>query len=262
MDTKVFLSQASVLPLPLWYAVRLAKKAGFDGVEIFNFQRFWRNSPERCRALARKNNLDIHFHQIWFREKNEHHLHNRILDGIGCLPSFDSSLEGEFGGIHEPVVLYPYRWRETLEKPNYWFQTHTHYRNGKPLISFEDFCKAVVDNNLSVVFDTQHVLEFMLGKMDGVKSLPTKQKEIMPLLEDAWQILGSYTKEIHLNDYCPPHHNVFPGHGVFPLVDFTGVVRQSEWSGTVIPEVDPKHLLGRTLSERLLRLQNTVALLV
>jgi sugar phosphate isomerase/epimerase len=239
--------------------MKLSKKAGFDGVEIFNFQRFWRNSPEKCRAVARKNNLDIHFHQIWFREKGDHHLHNRILDGIGCLPSFNSSLEGEFGKMYEPVVLYPYRWKEALGKPNYWFQTHTHYRNGKLLISFEDFCKAVVDNNLSVVFDTQHVLEFMLGKMDGVKSLPTNKKEIMSLLEEAWQILGPYTKEIHLNDYHPPYHNVFPFFGVFPLNWFVSMVKDSAWSGTVIPEVDPRHLLKHSLSERLSVLRYIVA---
>ncbi|HEY4510650.1 MAG TPA: TIM barrel protein [Candidatus Paceibacterota bacterium] len=253
---KIFLSSGSIFPLSVSQAIRFARDAGYDGVEVVNLYG-WRNkNVEKYRELARKYELALHFHEVWSLEDNPTHKINHFLNLLGRLPPTDSSLERQFGGVTEPVVVYPHRWKEVLDKRNFWLQTCSVHRDGKLRSSYGEFLKIIIKNRLPVVFDTQHYLEWCLVTM-GVENIPSDSLVLFNLLQQGWRVLGQYVKEIHLNDFSPSlghemGRNLFLGTGVLPLREFASLVRQSGWDGIIVPEISPTHILslrpGKTVS--------------
>lgn len=145
--------------------------------------------------------------------------------------------------VNIPTVIQADRLNELYRHndlaPSYWFQTDCIWDGSKPKLLFSEFIRIVNEHHLPVVFDTQHYLEWRLSVFRDLTKLPTNPKRIFSLLEEGWGILGSNTKEIHLNDWRPETRNVFPGTGIAPLREFGCLVKSMDWNGYVVPEISP-----------------------
>lgn len=239
---KVLLSSMSLFGLPLGMIFRKARESGFDGVEVFLFNPV-EQRVEKARRLADQYELMLHFHEVWSSEESPSS-YERVLQLLGLLPGKDKSfIDLVPPSIHEPVVVYANHYAEVCSK-NHWLQTiSTFFENLTCKVSFPDFISGVLKGNLPIVFDTQHYLQYRLGLG---KEIPTGVG-LVKLLCDGWLCLNSLVKEIHLNDFCVNRgstmgRNVFLGEGQAPLDEFCKTVRESGWSGTIVPEVSPFHL--------------------
>ena len=229
------------------------KEAGFDGVEChliggLRSSRNIRDVREEVASLG----LDIRFHQGWSWESGQRNLHNVILRPLGALVPVGMSLTEQVRDVGtDPVVIYGNHGRGP-RRENYLYQTSSEYVHGKvSAMSFSDYVSAVKSSGLPVVFDTQHVLEWSLDT-ENVAGLPTSPATLKKLVEELWEELHPYVREIHLCDFDPSlggsyGRNVFLGNGVFPLTEFATVVRASGWSGVITPEVSFQYLHGHKL---------------
>ena len=115
-------------------------------------------------------------------------------------------------------------------------------------MSFENFLSSAKFTSASLVFDTQHVLEWS-ENTHNVSGLTTKTDLLTTTIQSLWDKVHRQVKEIHLCDFDPrrgPSHgrNVPLGEGVFPLSEFAKMVNASKWSGVITPEVNPSYLKG------------------
>lgn len=243
MRVPVLLPYIEFFGAPAFASFETARACGFDGVEVHLQPRMIKKVPQ-YRALAAKLGLTLHFHQPWNVDDNPTYLFMRLLQAFGQLPRSGYRFDDHFADVAEPIVAYPDRAEECAGRDNCWLQTcPTYRRDGLPRVAFVDFLDIVRRNHLSVVFDTQHYLEYRLS-LTGVEGLPTDRYQLGELFAEGWKILGKHVREIHLVD-CDPclghtrGRNVFPGEGVLPLHGFCEMVVASGWSGPVVPEVSP-----------------------
>lgn len=249
---KVLLSSMSLFGLPLEMIFRKAWKGGFDGVEVFLFNPV-EQRVEKARRLAERYELMLHFHEVCSFEEAPSSS-DRVLQLLGLSPRKDKSFIDRVPPfIHEPVVVYANHYTE-VSSQNHWLQTISmFFENWTCKVGFPDFISGVLKGNLPIVFDTQHYLQYRLGLG---KEIPTGVG-LVKLLCDGWLCFHGLVKEIHLNDFCVNKgsmmgRNVFLGGGQAPLDEFCKTVRESGWSGTIVPEVSPFHLFpyrGSRLAE-------------
>jgi Xylose isomerase-like TIM barrel len=226
----------------------LVAEAGFDGIEAL-----YRNEThaQRLRELADANGLRIHFHQIWTLKGSPSHWHNHVLAGFGLVSNEGIPLcispNARTYTRQEPFVAYGEI--DTLEQcqfANIWVQTCPNHDSGLIMHDerFTSFCEHVRKRNHRVVFDTHHVLELMVGRM-GIEYLSTNTETLLSMLIQAWDILGPYTTEIHLNDIDPRRghtsgRSLLIGTGILPLRSFWDhVVRGKYMPQHIVPEVHP-----------------------
>lgn len=254
---KVLLSSMSLFGLPLGVIFRKARESGFDGVEVFLFNPV-EQRIEKARRLADRYGLLLHFHEVCSFEESPSSC-ERVLQLLGLSPRKDKSFIDRVPlSIHEPVVVYANHYAEVTSQ-NHWLQTISMFlENWRCKVSFPDFISAVLNHNLPIVFDTQHYLQYRLGL--GKEML--MGAGLVKLLCDGWLCLHGLVKEIHLNDFCVEKgsimgRNVFLGEGQAPLEEFCKTVRESGWSGTIVPEVSPFHLFPFR-ERRLAELRRTV----
>lgn len=246
----VFLPYVELLWKRIPASLKEIKLAGFDGIECHLIGQL--RSPQRVAEVcseAADLNLGIHFHQGWSWKTGQPNLYNFILRSIGSLVPTGTSLDNQ---IHTNTNLYPVVIYGNLvnkpRRPNYRYQTDSEHVDQQYAMSFNEFLTIVKDQNPSIVFDTQHVLEWFQN-VQGVEGLPTNSLTIRNLVTYLWQELRLYVAEIHLCDFNPQlgrshGRNVFLGNGIFPLVEFCKMVCKSGWDGVVVPEVGPQHLIG------------------
>lgn len=249
MRVPVLLPYIEFFGAPAFVSFETALACGFNGVEVHLQPRVIKKVPQ-YRALAAKLGLTLHFHQPWNVDDNPTYLFMRVLQTFGQLPRSGYRFDDHFAGVTEPIVAYPDRAEECAGRDNCWLQTcPTYRRDGLPRVAFVEFLDIVRRDHLSVVFDTQHYLEYRLG-LTGVEGLPTDRYRLGELLAEGWGLLGKHVREIHLVDFDPRRghtrgRNVFPGEGVLPLHGFCEMVVASGWSGSVVPEVSPLALWPR-----------------
>jgi hypothetical protein len=259
----------SLFGLPMNVAMKMAKNAGFDGIEVLLNHWYMAQIPH-YRNIAQDIGLNLHFHQAWSSEEDPTDWRFTLMEAARYLPQSGYALEDNvpFFITKEPVVIDAGRLLEIKSRPtsiseltrpipnNYWFQTDTVVNSeGYRLIYFDEFAKLVQQNNLPVVFDTQHCLEWTLGRFRRLQSIAWKAHiesiDLITLmkaqLKKCWEQLGPHTKEIHLNDFNPitGKGNLFPGEGLVPLQYFCDLVKKSGWQGVVVPEVSPSPNLWR-----------------
>ena len=242
---QIYLSLMSLFPRGLRFFIESAETAGFNGIEVFNFQ-FSKKKIRNSADLAKKIGLNVHFHQAWPYEDDPTWI-NWLLNKLGFLPPLGLDAKIQFEGIDEPVVVCPDEWRDAVGRKNFWTQTNLSHGPKGMKMSLSDFIDIVKRYKLSVVFDTQHYLEDCFRK-NGVEFISSDKEILLDLLAKSWEQLGPYTKEIHLCDFNPKlgnqkGRNLFLGEGIFPLEGFADMVKKSGWNGTIIPEVKSQHIL-------------------
>lgn len=245
---QILASKLSLFGLPMKTTMKRVKDAGFQGIEVLCTDRV-RNYYQRCRQFAEELGLTLHLHQAWSADEDPSDWKFRILERVGYLPQSGYRLRDNvpWNLVDVPTVIQADRlseaWGLVRIVPYYWFQTDSVWDGSKPKIDFWEFVRLVKQYNLSVVFDTQHYLEWRLGIFRNISQM-TNTNWLLPLLEEGWELLGPYTKEIHLNDFDPRtgERNVFPGTGTFPMAAFCSLVRASDWHGCIVPEVNPQTL--------------------
>ena len=245
----IFLCAIPLFPLPTSVKIWLAKKHGYDGIEILvtakNKHRLKKISEE-----VHSSGLGVSFHQPWSLAENPTHGVNKILDIIGVLPETDYTLGNFFQSMPAdvPVTLYADRIREEWNHPRKRFQTCSVFnKNLEFKLSYKEFCKEVLWQKAKVTFDTQQVLEYYLN-IQGVEGLlGYNRDELLDILIHCWNDLGGKenVEEIHWNDSSPSlghtaGRNVFLGSGVLPLDQFAEYILKDGWdykNKTVVPEV-------------------------
>jgi sugar phosphate isomerase/epimerase len=252
---KIHLPYITLFGVPILPLCRI-QAAGFDGVEIHLIN--YRDTSRVSETIARATRLGlkVSVHQAWSLEESPTFWFNHLLNFLGYLPHAGYTLAGHLPAGDLPTVVYASRWQEVTNHPNWQLQTCDILDEKQDFkISYNRFVRLVTLHKFAVVFDTQHVLEFMLNQ-HGVEDLPFDPKELLKLLTKAWDDLGSYVREIHLND-CNPglgHHtgrNIRLGEGILPLKEFIQYVKQSGWDGIVTPEVSPFKLIAGDELEKL-----------
>lgn len=278
---KIFLSQPLVAPFfpPVcgpfkifgglaarWIArraARIAKAAGFDGVELFCVDA---NYLQEMVDIVKARDLSARTHQLWSFVGGQNHWYNHVFRWLGMLRAEDMPLQKQ-AVLGVPLIVYADKWREVLDShsgvQNFLIQTCTEHLQRKFRLSWTEFLKIQEEYRFPIAFDTQHVLEWMNGKI-GVSRLQKGGDFLLTRLKYAWDILGQDVVEIHWNDCVlggddTRDRNVYPGVGGLPLEKFAQYVRASGWEGVVVPEVSPLHLpRGGTHVEKLAALRREV----
>lgn len=266
--TTIFLPTFSLIWLTHRTICKIAKKAGFHGLEIF-ISNWNKNKLQKLARQAFEHGLMTSYHLPWSLEQNSTHFINSVLSIIGFLPPNGYKPSELCTDVHGglDVVHYADEIVEGAGTPgNHYqkvFQTCSLFENGEYKISWKDFLEIVRSGCFPVVLDVQHVLEFMLN-IKGVEGLKKyTQTELLHLLIFAWdQIGGEKITEIHWVD-CNPSlghtlgRNVWPGKGVLPLTEFADFIIGRGWNGRVVPEVR-QDLLFSESTKKLKLLRETV----
>lgn len=231
---------------------RLAK-AGFGAIEVFLFPSQAENVP-LWRKCARRYGLSLSLHQPWSRSEGGGYLINRILDTAGYLPREGYTLQGLTSGARgEMCVTYCDRFDEVLKITHsgaaHAFQTTTAWSGvgseRKLRMSYCEFLECIVPSRFPIVFDTYHVLEWILDS-PGKKLLRWSEKELASTLLAAWNDIDpERIIEIHWNDFAPIREDdlrdCLPGDGLLAngLKMLAKEMERSRWTGTIISEVSP-----------------------
>ena len=255
-----FMPDISMMGAPIMRKCELARDAGFDGIEVFLWQNELTSVPE-WRAKAGLAGLKLHFHEAWSYDESPK-ISNWVFHHLGMLPQ----VPGE--GLdwcqvieEEPVVVYAHHMRDWQRlRDNFRFQTFSLLNpvTREFVMHVSDFLDLAVRLELPLVFDTQHYATWGLGVgMVGDTQFrrfcfqKTREGEsrLWDCIRRGWEQLRPYVREIHLNNYVPALGELFganifpdPGKGMLDLARFGQMVRESSWSGTVIPEVSPVHM--------------------
>ncbi len=239
--------------------LRAIKEAGFGGVEILLTPNVAKNFS--CFFIQADNlGLDVRWHQCWELRHDPSMWFSHPLDWARQLPRANTPLSAQIPkGVVEPVVIYANYWARALRYPNFQLQTIAaptpQTRKEKYEFSYQDFLHILrTHEQLGVVFDTQHFLEYSLETY-GVENIPTDRNVVLGQYADFWQEFGHRVDEIHLADTVPSWghlqgRNVFPEEGVLPLRRFLhDIVGPQRWEIPITSEVNPKHLRGRSLAD-------------
>ncbi len=226
------------------------KAAGFDGVEFHLIGGIRsQKQVQRVRTRAQQAGLIIRFHQGWSRKTGQDHLTNRILGVLKQLVPNDTPLcvQTIFTGSY-PVVVYGNH-VQNGHKKNYLYQTASEHTGHRYVSNLQGFVEKVKECKVPVVFDTQHVLEWHYNVQD-VTGLQIPHAELLSVISHYWDMLHAFVQEIHICDFDPllgalNGRNVFLGKGIFPLTEFSEVVRESGWGGVITPEVQPQYVKNR-----------------
>lgn len=248
MDIEYYLPHFSLCGLPFPISLRAAKRAGADGVEIHLVAKSMLEALH-VAMHARAMGLGVHWHQGWSLEEDYAKLFlNKALDFFWQLPRPGYTLDGHIPPTTDPAIIYVERVGEIGPRNrNWWVQTACNFEaHPNTALTFEEFLGVAEELDLGVVFDVQHVLEWVLRK--EIVDFPRSSAVLWATLEYAWRNLRGRVREIHFTDTDPRRgsragRNLFPGDGILPLTDFCAMVLGSGWSGTVVPEVRPSAVL-------------------
>lgn len=232
-------------------SIKEIKRAGFDGIECHLIGGL-RSSKRvaQVRQEAGDLGLDVRFHLGWSWETGQRNLYNIVARPLGVLVPVGMSLSEQVRDVGtDSVVVYGNQYNEPV-RDNYVYQTASLFVDGKMYAGFyTNFLNAAQANRLPVVFDTQHVLEWLQDQW-SVAGLSSDWSTLGKMLYEQWNNLCPLVKEIHVCDFDPRlgptrGRNLFPGDGVLPLDQFFASVRSSGWDGILTPEVAPQHLRGK-----------------
>lgn len=247
MGIEYYVPHFSLFGIPL-ISLLAAKSAGADGVEIHLVAKTMSEAlrvAERAKALS----LGVHWHQDWSLDEDGVKLiHNKVLHFLGQLPHPGYLLAEHIPPTDDPAVIYVERVGEIGPRnKSWWVQTACNFGAYPTALTFEKFLDVAEELKLGVVFDVQHVLEWLHGEV-GIARLSRDPVVLGATLAFAWKKLRGRVREIHFTDMDPrlgnsAGRNLFPGEGTLPLTDFCAMVQKSGWSGVVVPEVRPSALL-------------------
>lgn len=251
MKTKIFIMMASLWPRPLTQVFKMAKRSGFDGVEIMLTNQVIRNLSEYLEK-AKELGLAVNWHCWW---ETGYNVWPEILANFGLIPDWRQrkTFKEIVGRLTEPVVLYSWRVAEWSQGENYRFQAaYCPVANlGNPLFSplnYDEFILKVRHYKLQLVFDTRHLLEYLCFSTTIDYRLKDKNFLLGTLLAE-FQELKNYITEIHLSDLNSQRFLVgsssnplLPGMGDIDLGIFLKSVKRSNWQGDIVIECHPSQL--------------------
>ncbi len=265
MKNKILISNLTLFPwsfifAPQWLC-NFVHRAGYDGVEVTMLGHWDSLRVYEWEKATKSRNLILHFHQGWSRME-AHYLIFGVKEILSVLRMF-RFVPGIRNRIpylppeRPPLSYYPINALRAHPFVSYaervaecrrnnhkvWFQTVATAGEwaGTFQSSYDQFVTDVTNYHLPVVFDTQHVLEFMEGR-PGVEHLTHHtEKAMREKLFRAWKYLGKYTKEIHLNNFCAVtgERNVMPSSGQLNLRDFLQKT-QPDRNVFLVPELAPR----------------------
>lgn len=245
---KFLLSHLSLLPLSPWRVMKLAKKTGWDGVEILFAGSVRKSYMDLCH-VAESMGLTLHFHEAWSNEESSTpSLLFQMLEKVGYLPSLSAPFLERVPLLSDcPVVVYANHVSEHGLQANHWVQTACMMMKGKHAISWPDFRTQY--KGQPVVFDPFHFLEMVF---DGRQTYSLSGEDIWTTLDVAMDLFGQNVQEVHLQDWGRKLGRACQlDQGEIPFREFAQALRKKGFDGAVTPEVHPKHFLfGREAKVR------------
>lgn len=245
-----FLPSISVFPASPLTVMDIAMEAGYDGLELWRFRCLWRYpSLARYRREAAIRGLELRFHEALAWDSDSTHPEIRIPALWGGLLRSGALLEEQFLYAKEPVVAYARHWAEVARNkqryPNWTLQTVSTMPNGLYDLPYAEFEQAVQDNKILVTLDTQHLLEYVIGKPGVENLMGISRAALMQRIVDFFDKYHHLIREIHLNNFDPAMghragRNLWPNEGVLDLRAFCQHVKASGWEGAVTPELHPR----------------------
>jgi sugar phosphate isomerase/epimerase len=251
----VGMSTSCVYPLPPKEAFRLAKRAGFDGIEVMVTNDPATQDAAGLRALSRKYNLpilSIHApvllltHFVWGRD-----------------PQVKLEKSAELAravGADAVVVHPPFRWQASYARDfeRIVAQTANHY---DVEIAVENMfqwkvkavsVKAYAPSADPTLMDVDSMtLDFSHASLAGRDSL------------ELAMAMGPRLRHVHLCDGSGSldegkifDEHLLPGHGKQPVAEVLQYLAREDWSGSVVAEVNTRK--AKTEDERLELLTETV----
>ncbi len=249
---RVGMSTSCVFPLPLEEAFRLARLAGFDGVEIMVTNDSSTQDAERLGALSRSYGipiLSIHAPVL---------LATQLVWGTDPARKLDRSAElARAVGAQTVVVHPPFRWQAAYSRrfeavvgelaDQYGVEVavenmFTWTIGGQVVRAYSPSPYPTDLDVRSMTLDFSHAA---LGGRDG--------------LEFALA-MGERLRHVHLCDGLGGtifDEHLIPGHGSQPVAEVLGMLANTGWSGSIVAEVHTHK--ARTTEARLAVLGETLA---
>jgi len=248
---KVLLSTGTLFKKPPWVTAEIARRVGFNGVELVLGHGFQGSSGEEEIKKTLKACPIGGIHAPFYRLKGWGKLFESLQKTIALAERFRIPI----------VTFHPPRWLD-LELG--------FYRDLKRVRDFQDtfgsrFLSVTIEN-MPVTHGTFKVGLYFLSKTDALIAfaerhnldltldlthLGTREKNF---LGDVQRFLATgRVKNIHFSDYAGGREHLFPGKGILPLREVLESLRATHYNGAITLELFPREIEGdfREMTDRL-----------
>ncbi len=248
---KILLSSGTLYKKPPWVAAEIARRVGFDGVELVLGYGLQGSSGEREIETTLKEGHIGSLHAPFYKLKGWGNLFESLRKTIELAEKFRIPL----------VTFHPPRWLD-LEIG--------FYRRLKGIQDFQDrfgnrFLSITIEN-MPVSHGPIKIGTYLLSRPEtlirfaethnlyltlDVTHLGTREKDF---LEDVEKFLATgRIKNVHFSDYADGREHLFPGKGTLPLREVLETLGATHYNGAITLELFPKEIEGdfREMTDKL-----------
>ncbi len=250
---KILLSSGTLYKKSPWVVAEIARRVGFDGIELVLGYGFQNVSGEREIEETLKRGPINGIHAPFYRLRGWGNLFESLQKTIDLAEKFRIPL----------VTFHPPRWLDF----EFGF-----YRSLKGIPDFQErfgnrFLTIAIEN-MPVSHGPLKIGTYFLSAPDAlikfaeahnlaltldVTHLGTREKRFM---ENFQKLLDTQrVKNIHFSDYKDGREHLFPGKGILPLEEVLETLHQSHYNEAITLEILPREIEGdfREMTDRLSR---------
>jgi sugar phosphate isomerase/epimerase len=248
---KLLLSSGTLYKKPPWIAAEIARRVGFDGIELVLGYGFQGSSGEKEIKKILKESTIESIHAPFYRLKGWGTLFESLQKTIKLADKFRIPL----------VTFHPPRWLD-LE---FGFYRHLkHVRDYQE--AFGDRFLSISIENMPISHNSIKIGTYFLSKTDALINFTEEHNLYLTLdlthlgtreknfLRDVKKFLATgRVKNIHFSDYANGHEHLFPKRGILPLKEVLETLRTTDYNGAITLELFPREIEGdfREMTDRL-----------
>ncbi len=247
----LLLSTGTLYKKPPWVAAEIARRVGFDGVELVLGFGLQESSGEKEIERTLKEAEIGSLHAPFYRLKGWGTLFESLEKTVKLADKFRIPL----------VTFHPPRWLDLELR---------YYRNLKKVRDFQDtygsrFLSVTIENmpaahgpfKLGAYFlsGTDALIRFAeahnLGLTLDLTHLGTWERNFLGEIKKF--LATNRVKNVHFSDYADGHEHLFPGKGVLPLREVLETLNTTHYNGAITLELFPKEIEGdfREMTDKL-----------
>ena len=247
----LLLSTGTLYKKPPWVAAEIARRTGFDGIELVFGYGLQGSSGEKEIAATLKEGAIGSLHAPFYKLKGWGNLFDSLRKTIDLAEKFRVPL----------VTFHPPRWLD-LEIG--------FYRRLKGIRDFQETFGsrflAITIENMPVAHGSIKVGAYFFSRTDtlirftethnlyltlDLTHLGTRERNF---LKDVRKFLDTgRVRNIHFSDYTDGREHLFPGKGSLPLREVLETLRTSHYNGAITLELFPREIEGdfREMTDKL-----------
>ncbi len=248
---KILLSTGTLYRKSPWVVAEIARRAGFDGIELILGYGFQNISGEKEIEAILKQGTIGGIHAPFYHLRGWGNMFESLLKTIDLAEKYRIPL----------VTFHPPRWlylefgffQHLKQIPDFQKRfgnrflsiaienmpvSHGFFKIGTYFLSSPDtLIRFAEDHNLYLTVDLSH--------------LGTRKKNFMKNLQK--MIATNRVKNVHFSDYKEGREHLFPGKGTLPLTRVLETLKQTHYNGYITLETFPKEIEGdfREMTDRL-----------